>query len=318
MLFFINASQPATKANLETSFSNPYDISKIRTEVSKEELKVISQNGRLDKVSIWGVKAGTNNIPRWGKVKKGDSVIVYENEMYTLLGNIFYKMINENLANKIWGKQDVAYQYLFFVEEVKGINITKENFNDFFNYDLNFFPRGFGNVNDEKFRSFFEKYDNPYEFINGISNFKINGVKANVKETNTYSLENLINEMSDEEFIKYLDTFDFNASYDTKNALVKIRKYNRKIIKELKERYNHCCQICGEEKVKSHGVSIVEAHHILPFSISENNHPNNIMILCPNHHNLIHKAQGEINVQSKKVTYINGFEETIKLNTHLS
>ncbi|WP_186445913.1 HNH endonuclease [Paenibacillus cremeus] len=53
------------------------------------------------------------------------------------------------------------------------------------------------------------------------------------------------------------------------------------------------CQICGFSGKEEYGESVIEAHHIEEFSLTQNNKPDNILILCPNHHRLVHKANGK-------------------------
>lgn len=48
-------------------------------------------------------------------------------------------------------------------------------------------------------------------------------------------LENAISNMSDEEFKEYINTLDENSSLEVKDGLLKIRKYNKKIIDDLKK-----------------------------------------------------------------------------------
>lgn len=67
-----------------------------------------------------------------------------------------------------------------------------------------------------------------------------------------------------------------------------------------------------------YNVNIVEAHHIEYFSISQNHIPDNIMILCPNHHRAIHKANAKYDRENNLFTYENGYVERILLDKHLN
>lgn len=131
-------------------------------------------------------------------------------------------------------------------------------------------------------------------------------------------LENAISRMSDEEFKDYINTFDENSSLEVKDGLLKIRKYNKKIIDDLKKRASYCCQICGVSSIGDYGVSVVEGHHIESFSLTQNNKPENIMILCPNHHRLIHKAKGIFNKSNLTIKYANGKVDIITIPLHLN
>ena len=70
--------------------------------------------------------------------------------------------------------------------------------------------------------------------------------------------------------------------------LPKVRKLNRGIGNYLKKLYNFQCQICGLNIGASYGVNVVECHHINYFVESLNNDAENLLIVCPNHHRIIH------------------------------
>ena len=50
------------------------------------------------------------------------------------------------------------------------------------------------------------------------------------------------------------------------------------------EIYDYRCAACGVRVLLDHSVSLVEAAHLIPFTISRNDKPTNGMALCPNHH----------------------------------
>lgn len=94
-------------------------------------------------------------------------------------------------------------------------------------------------------------------------------------------------ERSVENEIEY-EIEDKNSRVEKKLQIVKIRKLNRKIGENLKLLYGYRCQICGRITGKEYGAHIAESHHIDYFVNSLNNDANNQMILCPNHHSIIH------------------------------
>ncbi|HOV27398.1 MAG TPA: RloB domain-containing protein [Pseudobacteroides sp.] len=59
----------------------------------------------------------------------------------------------------------------------------------------------------------------------------------------------------------------------------------------LKRLYNYSYQICGENISANYRVNVVESHHIKPFVETLNNDANNLIVICPNHHRIIHKAK---------------------------
>jgi len=110
---------------------------------------------------------------------------------------------------------------------------------------------------------------------------------------------------------------DPTATVTEVNQIVKIRKLNRAIGETLKLLYNYRCQICGENISARYGVNIVESHHIDPFVESLNNNAENQIIICPNHHRIIHRARPVFEKRALIFVYHNGIEDKIVLNQHL-
>ncbi len=99
--------------------------------------------------------------------------------------------------------------------------------------------------------------------------------------------------------------------------IVKIRKLNRAIGDNLKLLYDYRCQICGEKIGELYDSHIVESRYIDYFVNSLNNNMDNIMIVCPNHHSIIHDVNPSFDRPRKIFIFNNGFEEGLKLNYHL-
>lgn len=62
---------------------------------------------------------------------------------------------------------------------------------------------------------------------------------------------------------------------------------------------------------------VMEAHHIDYFVKSLNNDAKNQIIVCPNHHSVIHDVDPVFDRSKLIYVYANGFEEKIVLNQHL-
>ena len=101
----------------------------------------------------------------------------------------------------------------------------------------------------------------------------------------------------------------------TKNC--KVRKMNRAIGDGLKQLYGYRCQICGAFIGEKYGSSLIHAHHIEYFTKSMNNDARNVLIVCPNHHGIIHDRNPVFDFQKKIYRYPNGYQEGLKLNLHI-
>ena len=113
------------------------------------------------------------------------------------------------------------------------------------------------------------------------------------------------------------DVKDETAGFTFSDRHVKIRKLNHKIGENLKLLYGYRCQICGKLIGEEFGSHIAEAHHIDYFVKSLNNDASNQMILCPNHHSIIHDANPTFHRRQLMYVYPNGVEQKIVLNRHL-
>lgn len=127
----------------------------------------------------------------------------------------------------------------------------------------------------------------------------------------------IFSHMGEEEIEAVLNAKDDSAGYALKTVLSKYRILNQQIINDLKSKYSGKCQICGEQVGGEYGEGIVQAHHIEYFCNSQNNDSSNIMILCPNHHSIIHKYNPKFNRENMCYEFSNGLKLEIKYPGHL-
>jgi predicted restriction endonuclease len=85
----------------------------------------------------------------------------------------------------------------------------------------------------------------------------------------------------------------------------------------LKNLYQGKCQLCGTTALPAINADICEIHHIDYFSSSHNNDATNLIVLCPNHHRIIHKLNPVFNLKEKEFVFENGKRIKIVLDYHL-
>lgn len=158
----------------------------------------------------------------------------------------------------------------------------------------------------------------------GVRNVVSSEVKSNLnllfEEIGEIELEELIQREADEKIEKIIANhigIRNEAKYEVKEGVQKIRKASKVVTDKLKELYDYSCQICGTNPGLDYDAKIVEAHHIEYFSVSQNHTPKNIMILCPNHHRLIHITKAQYDREKNIIIYQNGYEEALLLDKHL-
>ncbi len=123
--------------------------------------------------------------------------------------------------------------------------------------------------------------------------------------------------IQEEEVEVFLNKSDDTAGFYEINKILKLRKLNRALGNALKELYHYKCQICGNNFGKNYNTNIVECHHIIPFVQSLNNDSDNLLIICPNHHRIIHKTNPIFHKRKLTFEYPNGLEERLLINKHL-
>ena len=130
--------------------------------------------------------------------------------------------------------------------------------------------------------------------------------------------KNLVNQ-DEFEFEKSVDykIYDLDSRIEIKEKSVKVRKLDKSIGNSLKLLYDFNCQICGNNFGINFDANIVETHHIDPFVKSLNNNADNQIVICPNHHSVIHYANPVFDRKSRIFIYNNGYREGLILNRHL-
>ena len=121
-----------------------------------------------------------------------------------------------------------------------------------------------------------------------------------------------------EEEIEYIINFkDSTSKIQVSKSETKKRVYNTTIIKQLKRLNKGKCQICGKSVGKDYNVDVSEVHHMNYFSKSYDNDASNLIVLCPDHHRLIHKLNPKYDEEDKSFVFSNGKRLKITIDHHL-
>lgn len=150
------------------------------------------------------------------------------------------------------------------------------------------------------------EYEDSY-IVETISAKEISLYKTSLSTETEYIIEQDIN----------YNIKDTNADIIQSERLVKIRKLNKKISDNLKLLYGYRCQICGLYIGEEYQAQVVESHHIEYFIQTLNNDSDNQLIICPNHHRIIHYSNPTFDRTQLLYLYPNGFQEGLKLNLHI-
>ena len=88
------------------------------------------------------------------------------------------------------------------------------------------------------------------------------------------------------------------------------------LAESLKSVYDHRCQVCGMNFRVRYDEPFAETHHIQPLSEKGLDISKNIIVICPNHHRIIHKTSPSFDRPKLLYRYPNGLEERLVLPDH--
>ena len=127
----------------------------------------------------------------------------------------------------------------------------------------------------------------------------------------------IITEFTEEEIERIINQQDFKSKVVKRTGTTTTRIFDDRIQTSLKKLYQYRCQICGATATVMYGVDVSEAHHIDYFTKSANNNPSNIVVLCPDHHRIVHKAKAIFNHELHQFEYDNAKVDPLMYNLHL-
>lgn len=97
---------------------------------------------------------------------------------------------------------------------------------------------------------------------------------------------------------------------------------NAALSESLKAYYDYRCQICGTSLGSMYGnvadqfYAYVDTHHIQYLSRGGQDVSSNMIVVCPNHHRIIHATDAFFNRESLMYEYANGISEKLILADH--
>ncbi|MBR1647719.1 MAG: hypothetical protein IJ685_13245 [Selenomonadaceae bacterium] len=140
---------------------------------------------------------------------------------------------------------------------------------------------------------------------------------TDIKDVFCLQADSACDELTLESLLEIPTLTDTQAEFVERFGLTKYRKLNRKVAEQLKRNYGYRCQICGLNVGVFYGAQVADCHHINYFSVSLDNAASNLLIVCPNHHRIIHAANPTFDRTRKIFLYPNGLTEVLRLNEHL-
>lgn len=106
-------------------------------------------------------------------------------------------------------------------------------------------------------------------------------------------------------------------STERKREILREYQRNRTLVQRLKEMYTGRCQICAFDPITVYNVNACAGHHIHYLSRGGQDIMENLVLVCPNHHAVIHADDAVFDYGQRKFIFSNGRHEPLVLNHHL-
>ncbi|WP_305464219.1 HNH endonuclease [Photobacterium leiognathi] len=102
----------------------------------------------------------------------------------------------------------------------------------------------------------------------------------------------------------FLEDSSPDADVVTVEKLVQVKKRNRALVSKLKKLYDHKCQITGDEFLfqKKDGTYYTEAHHLIPLGKGGSDKVENLIVISPQVHSMLHHAADVSGLDLDKIT----------------
>jgi hypothetical protein len=101
--------------------------------------------------------------------------------------------------------------------------------------------------------------------------------------------------------------------HEVPKRMVTVEQFTRNqfLVDNLKSYYENRCQVCGKDFLPDYGVAFSETHHVQYLAQGGLDVSGNIVVICPNHHRIIHATNAHFNHQTLAYEYPNGLHEQL-------
>jgi hypothetical protein len=255
-----------------------------------------------DRYFVWGCQPSQES--KWRKMRHGDYVLFYARGRFISYGQLKFKKKSEILALSLWPKSkdsDEPWSCVFFVESIHEINLPIKEFASLTGYNIDR-VQGFMPV-VTALPKIIKRYGSTENFMNSLQSNLGTGEIAelitiidqpskSVSAEDKTRIDDLTRGKTEEELENSLAEYAKGAlgkAPEQVERIVKSFKRNRKLVTDIKAKYQNKCQICGFTFKMATGAYYSEAAHIIPISSREAgvDSPDNIWVLCANHHKML-------------------------------
>lgn len=113
-------------------------------------------------------------------------------------------------------------------------------------------------------------------------------------------------------------SYHVGVSRQRQDSLLRAFRRNRSLVDDVQTMYDGRCQLCGFDPKLLYGVRACNAHHVVYLSRGGRDELSNLMLLCPNHHEVVHATNAVFDFADLHYVFLNGRREPLVLNKHIA
>lgn len=135
-------------------------IREVEKFLPKKEIDELRNRLHDQNYIVWGAVPGSGNIRNWNVMDPGDYVMIYRKGKIILAAEVAMKIRNPSLAKYFWGKDKKGntWEYIYFLINEIEVNVNQSKFNKYLGYEINYSPRGFIAIHQEKANKILSSY----------------------------------------------------------------------------------------------------------------------------------------------------------------
>ena len=134
-------SNDSARQHYVDTIENPVSISSIEKYLKDDVKQELLKSFPSGLIFLWGLTPGQNgiNINKWKKINQGDIVLFARDKKIYSSGTVVSRFQNPDLARHLWSvdNKNQTWEYMYSVDEIKPINISKIEFNKIVGYKEN-------------------------------------------------------------------------------------------------------------------------------------------------------------------------------------
>lgn len=296
-IFPVGIKDEKARANFDQRVRNP---------VPKSEYEKYTHRDLGDHIPVWGYRDKGKGT--WKQLSEGDYLLFYPGEFeYKYAARILGTEHNPKLGNSLFDTPDQVFEYIVYLDSLYEISLDSEILHEeYAGYKIGH-PVRSQSFSDKAYTEILNRYDSVEDYIEAhltdtgasLTGGSGRGSGA-IKKSNKASVDR--------------DEQASDLSPPKKEYTVARTIRNTTIAKELKDLYDHRCQVCGKRRERN-STGYAEAHHIHPLG-DEPPGPDtkeNILVLCPNHH--ADFDFGMLEVDPESLTVSHEYDESVDDDT---